>query len=84
MDCGRLELSVLLTPRNSTVDLMSADSFSNCCYNKPWVVRGGIKVLKESKYRVLHSVALCAPLSVGYLKCHLSMEHMQIKAVFTK
>ena len=48
MDCGRLELSVLLTSRNSTVDLMFADSFSNCCYNKPWVVRGGKKVLKKS------------------------------------
>ena len=40
-DCGRVELSVLLTLHGSAVDLMFADSLSHCCYNDPWVVREG-------------------------------------------
>ncbi len=54
-----------------TVDLMFADSLSRCCYNEPWVVGEGKKERsRKSRNRVLHSVALCVPLSVGSLKCH--------------
>lgn len=72
---------VVDTAQHHTVDLMFADSLSHCWYSKPWVVsEGEEESLRKSQNRDLHLVALCVPLSVWSLKCHLGIRHMKIKA----
>lgn len=72
---------VVDTAQHHTVDLMFADSLSHCWYSKPWVVsEGKEESLRKSQNRDLHLVALCVPLSVWSLKCHLGIRHMKIKA----
>lgn len=78
--CGQVKL-VVDTAQHHTVDLMFADSLSHCWYSKPWVVsEGKEESLRKSQNRDLHLVALCVPLSVWSLKCHLGIRHMKIKA----
>jgi len=83
-DCGRIELSVLLTPHNSTrwIWCLLTVCHTAVTMNLGFQERENIKRSWKSRNRVLPSVALCVPLSAGSLKWHFCREHADQSSLY--